>query len=101
VRDPGSHRDPFPGIFAGSRGDALVVARLADWLCRHKGIRVSHDSVLVVWQRFCLAPHRTEGFRCSTGPQLEAKVRDVVGLYLAPPENAVGILCRSNTRLDS
>jgi hypothetical protein len=29
------------------------------------------------------------GFKFSTGPQLEARVRDVAGLYLAPPENAV------------
>jgi transposase len=66
--------------------------RLADWLRRRKGIGVSHDSVSAVWRRFCLQPHRTEGFKFSTDPQLEAKVRDVVGLYLAPPENAV-VVC--------
>jgi transposase len=36
-----------------------------------------------------LQPHRVETFKFSTDPQLEAKVRDVVGLYLAPPDNAV------------
>jgi transposase len=66
--------------------------RLADWLRAHKRIRVSHDSISVLWRRFCLQPHRTEGFKFSTGPQLEAKIRDVVGLYLAPPENAV-VVC--------
>jgi hypothetical protein len=46
----------------------------------------------VLWRRFCLAPHRTEGFKFSADPQLDAKVRDVVGLYLAPPDNAV-VVC--------
>jgi transposase len=66
--------------------------RLADWLRQASGISVSHDSITVLWRRFCLAPHRTEGFKFSTDPQLEAKVRDVVGLYLAPPDNAV-VVC--------
>ena len=66
--------------------------RLADWLRQAKEISVSHDSITVLWRRFCLQPHRTEGFKFSTDPQLEAKVRDVVGLYLAPPENAV-VIC--------
>jgi len=66
--------------------------RLADWLRRTKGIKVSHDSITRLWRRFCLQPHRTEGFKFSTDPQLDAKVRDVVGLYLNPPDNAV-VVC--------
>ena len=38
------------------------------------------------------SPWRVETFKFSTDPELEAKVRDVVGLYLHPPENAV-VLC--------
>jgi hypothetical protein len=57
--------------------------RLAGWLRRHEGIGVSHDSVSVAWQRFCLQPHRAEGFKFSAGPQPEAKIRAVAGLYLA------------------
>jgi hypothetical protein len=45
-----------------------------------------------LWRKFCLPPHRSEGFKFSTGPQLDAKVRDVAGLYLNPPENAA-VLC--------
>ncbi len=60
--------------------------RLADWLRQAKGISVSHDSITVLWRKFCLRPHRTEGFKFSTDPQLKAKVRDVLGLYLAPPQ---------------
>jgi hypothetical protein len=66
--------------------------RLADWLRRKKKIAVSHDSVTRLWRRFCLQPHRTEGFKFSTDPQLEAKITDVVGLYLHPLGNAV-VVC--------
>src|SRR5713101_5738646 len=66
--------------------------RLADWLARSKKITVSHDSIVRLWRRFCLQPHRTEGFKFSVDPQLDAKIRDVVGLYLHPPDNAV-VVC--------
>jgi transposase len=66
--------------------------RLADWLARHRGIVVSHDSIAALWRRFCLQPHRVEGFKFSTDPELEAKIRDVVGLYLEPPKGAV-VVC--------
>jgi transposase len=66
--------------------------RLADWLCRTRKLDVSHDSVTRLWRRFCLQPHRTEGFTFCTDPQLDAKVRDVVGLYLHLAENAV-VVC--------
>jgi transposase len=66
--------------------------RLADWLARHRGLQVSHDSIAALWRRFCLQPHRTEGFKFSTDPALEAKIRDVVGLYLDPPKGAV-VVC--------
>src|SRR5712692_7836235 len=59
--------------------------RLADWLRRNKKMAVSHDSIIRLWRRFCLQPHRTEGFKFSTDPQLESKITDVVGLYLHPP----------------
>ena len=49
--------------------------RLADWLRQAKGLRVSHDSITRLWRKFCLQPHRTEGFKFSTDPQLDAKVR--------------------------
>ncbi len=66
--------------------------RLADWLRRTRKLQVSHDSITRLWRRFCLQPHRTEGFKFSTDPQLDAKVTDVVGLYIDPPENAV-VVC--------
>ena len=45
-----------------------------------------------IWRAFGLQPHRTESFKLSTDPFFVDKVRDVVGLYLDPPERAV-VLC--------
>jgi len=56
-------------------------------LARHLGI--GDYSVASIWREYGLQPWRTGSFRFSTDPQLEAKVVDVVGLYLDPPENAV------------
>jgi transposase len=50
---------------------------------------VSHHTVARVWAEYDLQPWRTETFKFSTDPELEAKVRDVVGLYLHPPERAI------------
>src|SRR6266550_4000144 len=75
--------------------------RLAGWLLRARGVSVSHDSISVLWRKFCLQPHRTEGFKFSTDPQLEAKVRDVVGLYLEPPENAVVVCVDEKTQIQA
>src|SRR5215204_4449744 len=53
---------------------------------------ISNFAVGQVWKRWGLQPWRVETFKFSTDPQLEAKVRDVVGLYLNPPDRAV-VLC--------
>ena len=53
---------------------------------------ISNVKVADVWRERGLQPWRTESFRFSTDPQLEAKVRDVIGLYLNPPGKAV-VLC--------
>ena len=45
-----------------------------------------------IWRAFGLKPHRVETFKLSTDPQFVDKVRDVVGLYLDPPEKAL-VLC--------
>ena len=66
--------------------------RLAEWLGRTRKIEVSHDSISRLWRRFCLQPHRAEGFKFSADPHLGANVRDVAVRYLHPPENAV-VVC--------
>jgi transposase len=53
---------------------------------------LSNVKVADVWREYGLQPWRTEAFKFSTDPQLEAKLRDVVGLYLNPPDKAV-VLC--------
>jgi transposase len=56
-------------------------------LADHLGI--SFASVARIWREWNLQPWRRETFKFSTDPQLEAKIRDVVGLYLNPPDKAI------------
>src|SRR5918911_1866951 len=64
---------------------------LADALAA-EGTPISHATIARIWHRFGIQPWRAETFTFSTDPALEAKIRDVVGLYLHPPEQAV-VLC--------
>jgi transposase len=50
---------------------------------------MSHTMVGRIWRTFGLKPHVTESFKISPDPQLVDKVRDVVGLYMNPPDHAV------------
>jgi transposase len=50
---------------------------------------VSDTTVLRIWQKHRLQPHRVKRFKLSTDPQLAQKVRDIVGLYLYPPDRAL------------
>jgi len=59
-------------------------------LARHLGI--GNKTVATAWREYGVQPWRSETFKFSTDPDLVAKVTDVVGLYLAPPENAI-VLC--------
>jgi transposase len=81
----------------------VVVATLADdgrpparlgithWSARFLAaeLGISFASVARIWRKWKIQPHRIETFKFSTDPELEAKIRDVVGLYLAPPDGAV------------
>jgi transposase len=53
-----------------------------------KRVGISPASVLRIWHAFGLQPWRTEDFKISPDPLLIDKIRDVIGLYLAPPANA-------------
>jgi transposase len=53
---------------------------------------MSQSAISRIWRAFALAPHRTQTFKLSTDPLFIDKVRDVVGLYLDPPEKAL-VLC--------
>ena len=53
---------------------------------------MSQSAVSRIWRAFALKPHQLESFKLSTDPLFIEKVRDIVGLYLSPPEAAV-VLC--------
>jgi transposase len=55
-------------------------------------VGLTQSAVLRIWKAFGLQPHRRETWKLSKDPQFIAKIRDVVGLYLNPPERAV-VLC--------
>jgi len=59
-------------------------------MAKHQGL--SHTTVGRIWRAFGLQPHRSETFTISRDPRLIEKVRDIVGLYMSPPENAL-VLC--------
>lgn len=54
--------------------------------------RLTKSTVHRIWQAFGLQPHRQRHFKLSNDPFFVEKVRDIVGLYLDPPQNAV-VLC--------
>jgi transposase len=59
-------------------------------MAEHTGL--SRSTIHRVWRAFGLQPHRTENFKLSNDPLLVDKVRDIVGLYLNPPDRAL-VLC--------
>ena len=91
---------PKPGRPAQVDEVAVVLATLepppaslgvTHWSSRLLGeqLGISNVWIAAIWRRWGLQPWRRESFKFSTDPQLEAKVRDVVGLYLNPPDKAV------------
>lgn len=71
--------------------DSLAVTHWSSRLLgRH--LSIGDATVARAWRRYGVKPWRRETFKFSTDPDLEAKVRDVVGLYLNPPEKAI-VLC--------
>lgn len=69
-------------------------ANATHWSTRSlaKKLGLSQTAVSRIWRAFGLQPHRQETFKLSTDPFFVEKVRDVVGLYLDPPERAI-VLC--------
>src|SRR5262245_61378495 len=68
-------------------------------LARETG--VSHSTVHRIWQAHALQPHRVTTFKFTTDPQAEAKIHDVVGLYLRPPTNAVVLSVDEKTQIQA
>jgi transposase len=59
-------------------------------MAKHAGL--SQTAISRIWRAFALKPHRVETFKLSTDPLFIEKVRDIVGLYLNPPDKAL-VLC--------
>ena len=57
-----------------------------------KEMGLSHTTIRRIWTAFGLQPHRSETFKLSSDPLFVEKVRDIVGLYLSPPDRAL-VLC--------
>src|SRR5215210_3090554 len=55
-------------------------------------LKVNHVTITKAWRQFGVRPWKAETFKFSTDPELEAKVTDVIGLYLHPPQNSI-VLC--------
>src|SRR4249919_1696014 len=96
--------DPRPGVPRTVLDDKVeeIVRRTIEeqpaeathWSTRSMAARVGVSPATVgrIWQAFGLKPHLVETFKISTDPLFVEKVRDVVGLYLDPPERAL-VLC--------
>src|SRR5271154_2514641 len=94
-------RSGTPRTIDDARIEAVIVRTLEStppdathWssrdMARASGLSVS--TVQRIWRVFGLQPHRMENFKLSTDPDFVAKVRDIVGLYVSPPEHAI-VLC--------
>ena len=79
--------EPPTRFGATHRSSRLLAAALTG-----EGTPISHATIARIRHRFGVQPWRAETFKFSTDPQLEARIRDVVGLYLHPPPTAV-VLC--------
>ncbi len=96
--------EPRPGAprtVTDEKIEAVVVKTLESkppdathWSSRDmaKAVGLSQSTVARIWRAFGLQPWRAETWKLSTDPQFVEKVRDIVGLYLDPPENAL-VLC--------
>jgi len=96
--------EPRPGAprrVGDQQIEALIVKTLetqprdaTHWSTRSmaQAIGVSQSTVSRVWRAFALQPHRSETFKLSRDPLFIEKVRDIVGLYLDPPDKAL-VLC--------
>src|SRR6266516_3260519 len=104
ARLEGLYNEPRPGAprkVSDARVEQVVVQTLEStprgethWSTRGlaKATGLSRMTISRIWQAFGLQPHRTETFKLSPDPQLIEKVRDIVGLYMNPPDHAV-VLC--------
>ncbi len=104
------HRSGRPATYSRAERDRVIALTLepppegvTHWSVRRlaKRLVMSETTVWRIWQSANLKPHRTETFKFSTDPDLEPKIRDVVGLYLAPPERAIVLSVDEKTQIQA
>ena len=66
-------------------------------MARRSGL--SHNTVSRIWRAFALQPHRTETFKLSADPLFIEKVREIVGLYLNPPDRALDLCVNEKSQI--
>ena len=76
---------------------------LSQWSTREMAVRVDVSATTVhrLWRAHALQPHRAQTFKFTTDPDAEAKIHDVVGLYMAPPTNAVVLSVDEKTQIQA
>src|SRR3954467_4833263 len=62
---------------------------------------LSQTAIVRIWHAFGLQPHRVENFKFSKDPQLMSKVRDIVGLYMNPPDHAIVLYVDEKSRVQA
>ena len=78
----------------------LGVTHWSSRLLAHE-LGVGFATIARVWRDWNLQPWRVETFKFSTDPELDAKVKDVVGLYMNPPENAIVVCIDEKTQIQA
>lgn len=78
-------------------------AGLTQWSTREMAehVGVSHTTVHRLWRAHALQPQRVETFKFTKDPHAEQKIRDVVGLYLNPPTNAIVLSVDEKTQIQA
>lgn len=105
--------EPRPGrprTITDAQVEAVVAATLEStpapdthWSTRSMAARtgMTQNAIWRIWNAFGLQPHRREPFKISTDPFFIDKVRDVVGLYLDPPERAVALCVDEKSQIQA
>lgn len=104
------HRSGRPTTLTAEKVDEILQATVHNqpheathWsqrlMARHSG--VSKEQVAKVWKAADLRPHRIKSFKISRDPKFVEKVRDVVGLYLNPPDNAMVLSVDEKTQIQA
>src|SRR5213078_2342971 len=113
ARLEGLYDEPRPGAprkVSDARVEQVVIQTLEStprgethWSTRGlaKATGLSRMTISRIWRAFGLQPHRTDTFKLSPDPLLIEKVRDIVGLYMNPPDHALGLCVDEKSQIQA